>query len=176
MQTSTSRYLSLYFLLFSLLVLSSCDKGGETKSDPLVGKYKFVSAKFTADTGLSGFGNGADASAVIRNSIFTNITCTNSSNTALELRSNKQLYFLCLTETNEVNGGTWSHEVETELVLNVITPIGPVSVTVKSLVVSGNTLTGQFGPLPIPKNLFTGDVADAGILIQTQAELVFQKQ
>ena len=94
----------------------------------------------------------------------------------MELRANKELVFLCLTESKEVAGGTWSHEVETQLVLNVITNIGPVSVTVKNLVVSGNTLTGEFGPLPIPKLLYSGDPNDATILVPTQAQLTFQKQ
>jgi hypothetical protein len=176
MQTSISRYLSLSFLFICLATFNSCDDGDETTTDPLVGKYKFVSATLAADTELDGFKTGADATAVIRNSIFTTITCTTSSNTALELRASKELYFLCIGESKEVNGGTWSHEVETELVLNVNTAIGPVSVTVKNLAVSGNTLTGKFGPLPIPKNLYTGVAADASILVQTQANLVFQKQ
>lgn len=163
-----------------LINLTSCSEDVETPVDPLVGQYKFVSAILTTDPipDVPGLDAGSDVSDIIGGALFGVVTCTNSANTAIELKSTNELYFICIGESVEEKGGTWSsNSTETEFTLNFSSPpfVQPFSLLLTDVVFDGTTLTGYAGNLILPASLVPNAPPGAPI-VTFSVDLTFAKQ
>ena len=141
-----------------LVILSSCDGNEETPVDPLVGQYKFVSAILTSDPvpDVPGLDAGSNVSDIIGSALFGVVTCTNSANTAIELKQSKELYFVCIGESKEEKGGTWSvNSMQTEFTLNFSSPPfpQPFSLLLTNVNFDGSVLTGYAANVILPSSL-----------------------
>ena len=166
--------LSLLVVSLGLVVITSCEDD-ETKVDSLVGTYSFVSATL-ADTAKYESQviatPGTNVYAVIGQGMFGNSPCENVLNSAVELRKNNEIWFVCIGETNEMKAGTWSIDDErTTLTLNLSPPAvsEALALLVTNLDEGKTSFTGTIANLPIPTELFQlpeGDVVLVTVNIQ----------
>lgn len=85
--------------------------------------------------------------------------CDNPANGAVELKSNLELFFACLGETNEAKSGTWSvNNDTTELNLNLAVSSGNLQLKISNLVINELTdvIGGSIVNFPITKSLLAG--------------------
>lgn len=183
------RYKSLVHILASLFLgmvmvafLSACDNDSETPVDPLVGQYKFVSAVLTESTSYPALSMGTNVTNIIGGGLFSAITCTDASNTVIELKASKELFFVCINESKAEVAGTWSsNSTQTELTLNFNDNFFPLAFSLKILGVAlvGNTLTGKAENLPLPGtlvNVYEPSVPANIPLVLFTVDMTFQKQ
>ncbi|MEK6782084.1 MAG: hypothetical protein AABY93_10275 [Bacteroidota bacterium] len=170
--------ISILAVIASACLFHSCEKDDPVTVDPLVGEYKFSSATLTADTGIPSLTAGTDVTAIISSGLFSVLTCTSATNSAIELRGTKELFFTCISESKETKGGTWfANTDETELTLNFSAPPfpQPFSLIISEVNFSGSTLTGKISNLPLPADLVPG--APSGtIIVLFNITIKFQKQ
>ena len=92
--------------------------------------------------------------------------CTNPENGAVELKSNKQLFFVCIGESNSEQAGTWDvNDDRTELSLILSVAIGTLELTIQDLVINESTdiIGGNISNFPINKTLLAGFMAGFGL-------------
>jgi hypothetical protein len=175
-------------LTLSLVFIISCSKDDPGKTDPLVGKYIISStvltqpAMYQGDTVLAA---GTDITLGINAALLSSASCSNVSNTRLELKNNGQIWYDCEGENTGIQNGTW--EITTDrsslsLALNIPNPVGTGTITANltisdlqesALQVSGNT------SIPLPASFFAGlgvDVSNyASAIIPTSFEITITR-
>ena len=162
--------LSLLIFFFGLLLITSCEED-ETKTDPMVGTYAFVSATLAENLMYEDellAPSGTDVYVVIGQGMFGNSPCDNILNSAVELRKNNEIYFVCIGEANELKAGTWSIKDELTILTLKLSPpavTGALSLLVTSLVEGANSFTGTIANLPVPSELF--QLPAGGVLLLT---------
>lgn len=171
---SISGVLIAVVLMIFAGILSNCDNsdGGEEGPASLTGKYKFKKAVLTSEVIIEDQAVGSDATIVLAvgtdvtdmvvGGLVGSITCGSSTNAAIDLRTNKELWAFCNTENvDPVRGGTWSENAtRTILTLNLAPPLVPTSFQLiqTNVTVSGNELSGAVTSIPM-----TGVLVEAGI-------------
>ena len=189
-------------LVVGLLFVVGCDNGDDDPPEPelydLAGVYTFKKAEL-----VSGKEAIADAIGIPAALIPTDITdemasgllneapCDNPENGAVELKSNNELFFACIGETNEEKTGTWEVNSDTtELDLNLAVMAGNLQLTLENLeidetndVISGSIinfpltpdLVAGFFPPGTSQELIDAILADLPAAIPVNVDIEFQK-
>jgi hypothetical protein len=159
------------FMLFGIVLtavftFTSCsDDNGEEEEDPtLAGVYQMTAAELTTDI-VDVENNvivpvGTDVSEIMGEGIFGKSPCENKANTAVDMRTDGKLFFICVGNESGVEGedaGSWSENVTlTQLTLNlnanVVPPLG-YQLTITDVTKVGSVINGNIGAVPIPKEL-----------------------
>ena len=167
-------------MITGLFMFSSCEKD-EDKQDSLVGTYVFTSAILTEDLVYQTqtiMPAGTNVSTVVRTGLLGSAPCSNPSNAAVELKKNKELYFVCLTEANEEKAGTWDVNSErTILTLNLSAPPLPAALSLEVIdFVEGTTsFTGSIENLPITGDLIPGGLLPPTVILLMSFDVQFSK-
>ena len=163
--------LMLFSLSMGSLFLVSCSDEDQPASEEydLSGTYQIQKATLT-----SGGPQIAAALGIPANLIPTDITaqmsaaflgeapCTNPANGAVNLRSNLELFFSCIGETNQAKTGTWSvNSQRTELNLNLSVSTGNFALILTELNINEatNVVGGNLNNFPITKSFLAGFLA-----------------
>ena len=122
---------------------------------------------------------GNDASLLVTEGLLGAAPCDDSTNAAVELKSDGKVFYACLNETNEAQMGTWLINTErTILQLNLFNP-QPFQLEISDLVTTATTFSGTVinFPLPLDANYeLGGDLPAGGKNIQfTSVDLSFTK-
>lgn len=159
-------------LVLGMVFLMSCDDGNDEPEPELYdlsGKYIFESAELTS--GAQGI---ADAIGIPVGLIPTDITdamaggllaeapCDDPENGAVELRSDKKLFFTCIGETNELSAGVWDVNGDTTVLTLSLSVPQPLDLVISNLVIdeTNDIIGGAIANFPINKTLLTGFLAD----------------
>jgi len=155
-------------LVLSLGLAISCDNGSsdpkpETWTWP--GIYTFNKAilqtAFTVPGTPITLPKGTDITEQMAGGLLANAPCDNPVNGSVELKSNNKLFFHCLTETNELDAGTWEYKEATKaLDLNMASPPLPAALQLKIQDVTTDLDTdivaGSIISFPLTKDLVAG--------------------
>ncbi len=139
------RVLSLGFLIGISFFIESCNNdNGENDPETfkIPGVYTFDEALLQTEVSLIlnlGFGNlpidlpvGTDITEELVGGLLDQAPCDNPENAAVELKSNNELFFTCIGESNELKAGTWEYkETEKILNLNLSSPPLPFAIPLK---------------------------------------------
>ncbi len=174
------------FIAVLALLLVTCEKKNDEEVDPLVGIYTFTSATFN-DTvkmivpviGSITIMPGTDASLLVSEGLLGAAPCDDSTNAAVELKSDGKVFYACLNETNEAQMGTWLINTErTILQLNISNPQA-FQLEISDLIITATSFSGTVinFPLPLDANYELGDdLPTGGKNIQfTSVDLTFTK-
>ncbi len=151
--------LSLLVISLGLALITSCEDD-ESNVDSLVGTYQFASVTLAEDLVYELQTIATAGTSVIEEigtGMFANFECGNPFHTAVELRKNHEIWFVCVEETKEEKAGTWSIDDDrTVLALNLSPPVvsSQISLQVTNLNESKKSLTGTIANLPVPPELF----------------------
>ena len=162
-------------ILFSLSVgsifLVSCsdDEPPTPEEYDLSGNYKIQKATLTsggpqiaAALGVPAALIPSDITAQMSGAFLGEAPCTNPANGAVNLRSNFELFFACIGETNQVKTGTWSiNSQRTELSLNLSVSTGNFALVVSDLQIdeANDVVSGSINNFPITKSFLAGFLA-----------------
>lgn len=186
MQTTNTSSLKILQLFLSCLFVAAmvtftaCDDEGENGPD-FEGQYKLTSATLTTAVTIQGgdmegtvLPIGAPITTYVGTSLFSVVQCDNADNAAIELQNNTEIHFICIGESGDTKGGSWT-EVDGDLVLQLSSPpfTQNLSITVTNVEVNGNTLEGDIENLPFAGELF-GDPGTPVYLVDMH--IVFTKQ
>ncbi|NJM24882.1 MAG: hypothetical protein HC859_04555 [Bacteroidia bacterium] len=186
MQTTKAPSLKILPLLLSIIVVAglatftACDDSDDDGSK-FEGEYKLTSATLTTAVTIQGgdmegteLPVGAPITSYVSTSLFSVVQCDNADNAAIELSGNTEIHFICLGETGDTKGGSWT-DVDGDLVLQLSSPpfTQNLSITVTNIEVNGNTLEGDIDNLPFAGELF-GDPGTPVYLVDMH--IVFTKQ
>ena len=157
--------------------LSNCDNSDNGDEGPasLTGKYTFKKAVLTSEVVVND--QAAGSSATITLPVGTDVTdmviggllgavsCGSTSNAAIDMRANKELWAFCNGENvDPVRGGTWSENAtRTVLVLNLAPPlvISAVNLQLTNIAVAGNNLSGNLASMPMSGALMETHLDDS---------------
>jgi hypothetical protein len=145
----------LFIAVFALLLVT-CEKKKDEEIDPLVGTYTFSSATLndTVRMKLQGLDiviyPGTDARLFVSEGLLGAAPCDDSTNAAVELKSDGKVFYACLNETNEAQMGTWLINTErTILQMNLFNP-QPFQLEISDLVTTATTFSGTVINFPLP--------------------------
>jgi hypothetical protein len=151
-------YISGFIIVVFALLLATCEKKKDEEVDPLVGTYTFTSATLndTVHLKLQGLDitimPGTDASLFVSEGLLGAAPCDDSTNAAVELKSDGKTYYACRNETNEAQMGTWQINTErTELQLNISNPQA-FQLAISDLNITTNSFSGTVENFPLPKD------------------------
>ncbi len=99
---------------------------------------------------------GTDITALIQQSLLSQVDCDAANKSWVELRGDKSMYMSC-ERANELNAGTWEEVSPTELKLNMNSAAIPTSPTgfslnVTDIVIAGANMQGNT-QVPLPKEM-----------------------
>jgi len=171
METKSFLWRLAAFALFGIILsavftFTSCsDDEGEEEEDPtLAGVYQMTRAVLT-DPIVDVDQNvvvpiGTDVSEIMANGIFGKSPCTDKSNSAVDMRTDGKLFFVCVGSESGTQGedaGSWIENVTlTQITLNlnatVVPPVG-FALTITNVTKTGAVINGTIGIVPIPKEL-----------------------
>jgi hypothetical protein len=148
--------ISLLFIAVFAVLLVTCEKKKDEEVDPLVGTYTFTSATLndTVKLKLQGLDitimPGTDAALFVSEGLLGAAPCDDSTNAAVELKSDGKVFYACLGETNEAQMGTWLINTDrTILTLNLSNP-QPFALTISDLTITANSFSGTVENFPLP--------------------------
>ena len=180
---------SIYFagllMAASALLLATCEKNKDEEVDPIVGVYTFESATLNEAVSLKLQGlnvtipAGTDAALFVTEGLLGAAPCDDPANAAVELRNDGKAFYVCLTEDNEQQMGTWLIGADrTELVLNISNPQA-FSLNITGLTIAADSFSGTVEnfPLPLDASIELGeDLPGGGVNYQTASvSLTFTK-
>jgi len=163
-------YLTRIILVPMAFMIFSCEEK-QDEIDPLIGTYEFTSATFNDNVTIIiqqmdvTFPQGSDATAFISPGLLGAAPCDNPENAVIELKDDGKIYYVCLTEENQEQMGTWSiNSDRTTLTLNISNP-QTFSLTVSDLDIKTNSFAGTVEnfPLPIDASVELGGMLEIGI-------------
>jgi len=175
----------LFIAVFALLLVT-CEKKKEEEVDPLVGTYEFASAVLndTVKLKLQGLDitimPGTDAALFVKEGLLGAAPCDDSTNAAVELKSDGKIFYACQTETNEAQMGTWLINTDrTILTLNISNPKA-FGLTISDLTITSNSFSGTVEnfPLPLDASVELGENLPGSIIPNIQfksVDLAFTK-
>lgn len=134
-----------------------------TFQEKIVGQYIFTSGTFNEPItffNVMAAGDtvtlpaGTNASVIVASVLLGDSPCDNASNTALEMRDDYTLYYVCLGESNEEQMGTWEADGDNNTIsLNVNTDIGQLAIPITDVTLTDTGLEGNITTLPVPIDL-----------------------
>lgn len=163
--------LMLFSLSMGSLFLVSCsdDDQPATEEYDLSGNYKIQKATLTSGAAQIAAALGipvslipTDITAQMSGAFLGEAPCTNPANGAVNLRSNLELFFVCIGETNQAKTGTWSvNSQRTELSLNLSVSTGNFALVVSDLQIdeANDVVSGNINNFPITKSFLAGFLA-----------------
>ena len=175
----------LFIVVFALLLVT-CEKEKDEEVDPLVGIYEFGTSTLndTVHMKVPLFGDitmmpGNSADILVEQGLLGAAPCDDSTNAAVELKSDGKIFYVCQNETNEAQMGTWLINTErTILQLNISNPQA-FQLTISNLTITADAFSGTVEnfPLPIDANFELGaDLPTGGVNIQFKSiDLSFTK-
>ena len=152
-------------LLVGLMFLSACDKDSDPEPEgyQLAGTYTFKKATLQTPITIPGLPTPIPAPSDITNELASGLLaeapCANPANGAVELKSNFELFFTCVGETNSAKAGTWTVNSDTtELNLNLSVSSGNLQLKISELIINEttNVISGKISNFPVTKNLIAG--------------------
>lgn len=175
----------LFILLLCLvipcaLIVTSCEDD-DPEVESLVGTYLFTSAVLSDDLVYNSqvlLPSGTDVTAVVGAGIFGAAPCTNTANAAVELKESNELYFVCISETNEVKAGTWSiNDARTVLTLNLSAPPLPLALALEltELVEGTLNISGKIANLPVQGESIPQLQLPVGTILMLTIDIQFTK-
>lgn len=160
----------LIYLFIAVLVITACKKDDDdddnipatpTFEEKLVGTYAFVAGTFIEEITMYNvmaagdtvvFSAGSDATQIVGGVLLGDSPCADPSNTALEMRVDYSLYYICIGESNEAQMGTWSADAANSGIwLNIPDP--PISIPIVNVVIDDAGMTGSITMLPVPVDM-----------------------
>ena len=167
-------------LVFTLFFVISCDNGGDEPEPELYqmpGIYIFNKAILQTTLEIPGIpfpiSKGTDITDEMAGGLLAAAPCDDSNNGAVELKENKELFFTCRTETNELKAGTWNINSDTtELTLNLSVPQA-LSLNISDLEINKTTniIGGSIANFPLTPDLMAGFLQGSG-LTQEQIDAI----
>ena len=145
------------FIAVLALLLVTCEKKKDEEVDLLVGTYTFTSATFndTVKMKVPVYGDitimpGGDAKLFVGVALLGAAPCDDSTNAAVELKSDGKIFYTCQNETNEAQMGTWLINIDrTILTLNISNP-QPFALTISDLQITASSFSGTVENFPLP--------------------------
>ncbi len=156
------------FILSIAFVFTQCNDDDEEQTDTLAGKYTMQEVKVVQDYTISGqviLPAGTDVTQVSADGILSAAPCDDPANGAVELKSNGQLYLICVGESNELAAGTWTENSSlTQITLNLSSDVFPtaLALTVNDITRTSNTISGVINSLILPAESIE-DLLPAGV-------------
>jgi hypothetical protein len=149
--------------LAAVFTFVSCNGDDEEpEEDPtLAGVYQMQEALLTDD--IKDVANnviiqsGSDVTEIMAGGIFGQSPCEDPANSAVDMREDGKLFFVCIGDESGVQGvdaGSWTeNETLTVLTLNlnatVVPPLG-FQLAITDVTKAGSTISGTIGAVPIP--------------------------
>ena len=199
LKKTTGTLVAVVFVM-GLLFVVSCDSDSDDPGPELYdlsGFYTFKKAVLTAGKediadvlNLPATLIPSDITVPMSDGLLAEAPCDDSENGAVELKSDKKLFFSCLGEENEAQAGTWTVNSDTtELTLNLSVSTGNLSLEITELYINETTdvIGGNISNFPITKTLLAGFLAgvpggdvilasiDDNVTILVDVEIEFQK-
>lgn len=162
----------MILLMAMAMVVVACKKDDDdddnnntppTFEEKLVGKYVFTSGTFNEPITMYNVMQagdtvtlpaGTDATVIVASVLLGDSPCDNASNTALEMRDDFSLFYICLGESNEEQMGTWTADGATSTIsLNVNSDLGPIAIPITDVTVDDDGMGGNITTLPVPIDL-----------------------
>jgi len=174
---AASSAVAVMFLL-GLLFVAGCDSDSEDPGPELYeipGVYTFDEAILQTDITMPFelipgvpivIPAGTDITEEMADGLLAEAPCDNPENGAVELKENKQLFFVCIGEDNEDQAGTWDINSDTtELTLVLSVEIGTLNLKIEDLEIdeTNDIIGGTIGNFPITKALLAGFMAGFGL-------------
>jgi hypothetical protein len=168
----------LVLLLTSIVLFTGCKDDTEEEVSPFVGNFVISNAQMLSinpaisTNEIGPISNdliaGTDITALIQQSLLSQVTCDSPDNSWVELRKDNSMVMSC-EGSNELDAGTWEEVSATELKLNMNSAAIPSSpagfvLNVTNIIISGSTLTGETA-VPLPKEMIAALVAQLGASI-----------
>lgn len=160
-------------LVLSMSLFTGCKDDETADVSAFVGNYTITKAAIlsitpaivTNEIGPVPIPPGTDITAIIHQSLLSQVDCSSADKSWVELRENMSMYMSC-EGANELNAGTWEEVSPTELKLNMnaaAIPSSPTgfSLTVSNIAVAGNNMSGDTS-VPLPKDMVAALVAEIG--------------
>ncbi|MCG8311041.1 MAG: hypothetical protein MI975_26880 [Cytophagales bacterium] len=150
--------------VFGLLFVVSCDNGNDDPEPQLYqlpGVYKFKKAILKSDLEIPGIPSSLipeDITDQLAGGLLAEAPCDDPENGAVELKENKELFFACVGESNELKAGTWDvNNDTTELSLNLSVPQALLlPITDMEINESTDVISGTIANFPLNKTLIAG--------------------
>ena len=164
-------FLILFSLSIGSLVMVSCEDDDQPVQEEydLSGNYQIQKATLTSGgpqiaeaLGIPAALIPTDITAQMSGAFLGEAPCTNPANGAVNLRSNLELFFVCIGESNEAKTGTWSvNSQRTELSLNLSVSTGNFALVISDLAINEATdvVGGNLNNFPITKSFLGGFLA-----------------
>lgn len=154
-------------MMVALLFTVGCDDGGGDDPEPelydLSGVYIFEEAILQTTINIPGLPipipAGTDITDEMAGGLLAEAPCKDPENGAVELKSDKKLFFTCRNEDNELSAGTWNVDDDyTELTLNLSISTGNLAMKIEDLEINETTniIGGSIKNFPITKDLIAG--------------------
>lgn len=163
-------------LVMSLALFTGCGDDDEPEVSPFVGNYVITKAAVNAINPLintNEFGPvpippNTDITALIQQSLLSQVNCDAANKSWVELRGDKSMVMSC-EGANELNAGTWEEVSATELKLNLNSTAIPTSPTgivlnVKDIVIAGANMEGKT-QVPLPKEMVAAMLAQMNLTL-----------
>lgn len=154
---------SLIMVLLFAMSCSEDDKDPEPELYPLSGVYTFNKAILQTQLVIPGIpfpiAKGTDITTEMADGLLAEAPCEDPSNGAVELKTDKKLFFTCIGETNEESAGTWDvNSDSTELNLNLILAIGNLPLKIQELEIDevNDVIGGSIIGFPLTPDLIAG--------------------
>jgi hypothetical protein len=151
-------HLTGFLLAAGAILLATCEKKNGEEVDALVGVYTFTSATLNEAVSLKLQGldvtipAGADASLFITEGLLGSAPCDDPDNAAVELRNDGKAFYVCQTEENEQQMGTWLINTDrTVLDLNISYPQA-FQLKISDLTIESGSFSGTVENFPLPKD------------------------
>jgi hypothetical protein len=160
-----SAFMLFGIALAAVFTFTSCSDDEEPEEDPtLAGVYQMQEAILTSDIvdveDSVVIPSGSNVTAIMGGGIFGASPCDDPTNTAVDMRDDGKLFFVCVgSESGKqgVDAGSWEENVTlTTLTLDlnatVVPPIG-YSLSITSVSKTGTAIDGTIGSVPMPNTL-----------------------
>lgn len=145
-------------ILIVPLILVDCDDKDNKEPDPLVGNYVFSGATFGESVNIvvndvfQTFDPGSDASMFVSEGLLGAAPCDDSTNAAIDFRSDGKSYYICLGETNESQMGTWIINADRDVLTLYISNPMTFALEIVNLDLTETAISGTVENFPLPLN------------------------
>ncbi len=173
-------------LIIALLFIVSCDNSSSDDPKPELydfsGIYTFKEASLQTEISITigvvpiTLPAGADITDEIAGGLLAEAACGDPKNGAIELKSNNELYFTCISESKEIKAGSWAYkDAEKILNLNLASPPLPAALPLKiqNVVIDevNDIVSGSIISFPLTPDLMIGFLPASLTDGKTQEEL-----
>ncbi len=141
------------------ILLTTCEKKNGEEVDPIVGVYTFSSATLNDTVRLKvplygpiTLTPGFNAALFVTEGLLGAAPCDDSTNAAVELKSDGKSFYTCLHEDNESQMGTWQINTERTILTLYISNPQAFGLTISDLNITTTSFSGTVENFPLPKD------------------------